>query len=405
MTKSQHNTQNPFPVLYIAKRPEPQPLNNSIYRNAFNYGSQPGIITITANAHIVSVNNAACKLLGYNTKELSCKTRDDIFVINDRNYKTMLRQRKATGQGTAFLTLLKKNGMPFPCLVTSAVFTDTDGIEKAITNLVDLSVSILKQKSIDEANGKIVAGNVMVAMSKSNKEKLRYEKLAEERTAFAMKLKERQIAEATQDAKDAARSDIGKELHDNINQLLGASRMYIEMAKRGGPNCKMYLSRSSEYTLTAIEEIRKLTKGLTTDTIINLGLSDAIENITLDTMEMNGVKICYSVHGFIENSVDKKFKLNIYRIVQEQLNNILKHAKAKKVTIMLSQNSHSIMLSVTDNGVGFDTAKKQKGIGVDNIKSRAAHYNGTACFTSQPGHGCKLEVVFPLPATFSGIGS
>ncbi|MEI9808899.1 MAG: hypothetical protein WDO16_14105 [Bacteroidota bacterium] len=67
------------------------------------------------------------------------------------------------------------------------------------------------------------------------------------------------------------------------------------MAKRGGENSEIYLSRSSEYTLTAIEEIRKLTRGLTTDIIKNLGLGDAIDNICRDTMEINPVKISYSL--------------------------------------------------------------------------------------------------------------
>jgi PAS domain S-box-containing protein len=222
------------------------------------------------------------------------------------------------------------------------------------------------------------------------------QKVLEEKLELEIKLKEKQISEAMEDAKEAERSDIGKELHDNINQLLGASRMYLEMAKKGGPNTEMYLSRSSEYTLTAIEEMRKLTKGLTTDTIKNLGLCEAITDVGRDTMQVNPVKISYMLESFIESSVNDKFKLNIFRIVQEQLNNILKHAKATGITISLSQNKKSVMLAISDNGVGFDTSKKRKGIGIDNIKSRAASYNGTANFVSQPGQGCVLNVTFPV---------
>lgn len=167
------------------------------------------------------------------------------------------------------------------------------------------------------------------------------------------------------------------------------------MAKHGGANSEMYLSRSSEYTLLAIEEIRKLTKGLTTDTIKNLGLWESIENIAHDIQEVSPVKISCTLDGFIENSVSDKFKLNIYRMVQEQLNNILKHAKATKATISLSQNQKAIQLIISDNGVGFDTGEKRKGIGVANIKSRAGSYNGAAFIISQPGQGCVLTVTFP----------
>jgi two-component system sensor histidine kinase UhpB len=192
------------------------------------------------------------------------------------------------------------------------------------------------------------------------------------------------------------REDIVRELNENVNQLLSSSRLYVEMAKKGGKNTKIYLSRSSEYILTAIQEIRKLTKGLTTDIIKNLGLCEAIENIARDTMAVSPVKISCALESFPDHNVKVKFKLNIYRIIQEHLNNILQHAKATEVAMSLSQNKKSIILSIADNGIGFDTRKKQKGPGIDYIKSEAAAYNGTADFVSQPGKGCVLTVTFPV---------
>ncbi len=211
-----------------------------------------------------------------------------------------------------------------------------------------------------------------------------------------MQLKERNITEASNNAKDDERSDIGKELHDNINQLLGASQMYLDLSKRGGENSGMYLSRSAEYTSTAIDEIRKLSKALTNDNIKELGLCEAIVNITKDTMEVSPVKISFELKNFSEDSVNNKFKLNIFRIVQAQLSNILKHANAKEVSIALLQNKKSIILTIADNGVGFDTDKKQTGIGIANTKNRAASYDGTADFVSKPGQGCVLTVTFPV---------
>ncbi|MEO6813916.1 MAG: PAS domain S-box protein [Ginsengibacter sp.] len=210
-------------------------------------------------------------------------------------------------------------------------------------------------------------------------------------------LKEKEIQEAIENAKDAERLDLGKELHDNVNQLLGASKLYLDLAKRGGKDKEMYFSRSSEYTLTAIEEIRNITKGLTTDIISSIGLCKAIENIARDTMEVHPVKIAINcaVDSYIENSVNDKFDLNIFRIIQEQLNNVLKHAKASEVNINLLQNKKSVILLISDDGIGFDTKKNRNGIVLDNIKSRAKMYNGTAEFVSQPGKGCVLTVTFP----------
>lgn len=258
----------------------------------------------------------------------------------------------------------------------------------------DNSVANVLSNRIILRNSDGRAYRILGSMRDISKQKVLEEKLEQE-----IKLKEKQISEATQDAKETERSDIGKELHDNVNQLLGASKLYLDMAKQGGEHSEMYLSRSSEYTLTAIEAIRKLSKGLTTDTIKNLGLCESIESLALNTMEVNPVKISCALKSFKEQSVNDKFKLNIFRIVQEQLNNILKHAKAKRVAISLSQNKKSVILSISDNGVGFDTTQRSKGIGMENIKSRAAYYNGTSFFVSQPGQGCVLTVTFPVTDT------
>lgn len=207
-------------------------------------------------------------------------------------------------------------------------------------------------------------------------------------------LNENRIVEAIEDAKEMERSSIGMELHDNINQLLGASRLYLDMAKRGGPSSKAYLNKSSECTIMVIEEIRKLTMGLTTDTIKNMGLYKSIDALCQDIMKVYPLKIHFREKGFNEASVNDKFKLNIYRIVQEQLNNVLKHAKATRVDLDIVQDKNSIIFTILDNGVGFDTGKKSGGIGVTNIKRRAASFNGTAEFVSKEGQGCILKLNF-----------
>lgn len=205
-----------------------------------------------------------------------------------------------------------------------------------------------------------------------------------------------QIADAVADAHELERSDIGKELHDNVNQLLVASGLYLGMAKNKGLNTEMYLGNALACTKDAIEEIRILTKRLVTDIIKEFGLNEAIGKIITDTMEIHPVKISYAMGNFIEHAVKNKFKLNIFRIIQEHFNNIIKHARASVISISLAQNKKVIVLTITDDGAGFDTAQKQKGIGVSNIKSRAAFYKGAAVFVSEPGKGCVLTVTFPI---------
>jgi len=363
-------------------------IDSMLHHLAFHNSLQANIVSTVSSGKIIIANSAACKLLGYSKKELLTKRRADIFDINESSFKKMLKQRTAEGQSAALVIAVKKSGKQLPCEITSAIFMDEDGIKKSITTIADMSLSILKQKNIDTKKERIAAHNIVLARSK--------QKALKERLDQEIRLKETQIAEAMEEARETERLNIGKELHDNVNQLLGASRLYLTMAKRGGKYSEMYLNRSSEYILIAIEEIRKLTKGLTTDVIKNLGLCVAIDNVARDTMEVNPVKISFAVKGFIENNVTDKFKLNVFRIVQEQMNNILKHANATEVIIRLLQNKETIIISFSDNGVGFDTRKQRKGIGVANIKSRAAIYNGTADFISEPGYGCLLAVSFPI---------
>ena len=85
----------------------------------------------------------------------------------------------------------------------------------------------------------------------------------------------------------------------------------------------------------------------------------------------------------------------LYRIVQEQMNNITKYAQAKEVTIYLTAIDDQILLSIADDGQGFDTSKRNKGIGLKNIQNRIEFYAGSMKIISAPGQGCTLEIAIP----------
>jgi two-component system sensor histidine kinase UhpB len=89
-------------------------------------------------------------------------------------------------------------------------------------------------------------------------------------------------------------------------------------------------------------------------------------------------------------------ELMLYRIAQEQLNNIRKYAKAKKAVITIRTESGNLFFSVADNGIGFDPAIKARGIGLKNISSRVDFYSGTMSILSAPGQGCTIEITIPL---------
>jgi PAS domain S-box-containing protein len=336
-----------------------------IFQQAFEHSLQANIISIVGNGRIIRANRAACRLLGYSKKEILTRNREDIFRITEESYKRMLLERTAEGSAKADLSIIRKDGRLWPCEITSVIFNDTEGVKNSITSIVDRRERLSVQKKIDVENERSVASNLTVAVV---------------------------------EAKEMERSDIGKELHDNVNQLLGASILYLGMARKDIKNGEAYLIHSSEYTNTAIEEIRKLTKGLMTDTIEDFGLCAAIEDIARDTMEACPVKIYCKLEPSLERAMSDKFKMNAFRIVQEQLNNILKHASASDIHITMSEKKAEFALSIADNGIGFDNTKKlnQTGIGISNIISRAESYRGRARFITKPGKGCKLVITFPI---------
>jgi signal transduction histidine kinase len=89
-------------------------------------------------------------------------------------------------------------------------------------------------------------------------------------------------------------------------------------------------------------------------------------------------------------------KLNIYRIVQEQLNNIVKHAAARRIDMIIHGDSREMRIMISDDGTGFDVAAKRKGIGISNMINRVETFNGSLHINSSPGNGCTLAINLPL---------
>ena len=111
-----------------------------------------------------------------------------------------------------------------------------------------------------------------------------------------------------------------------------------------------------------------------------------------DLILAHELQFAFDHEGILEADMDENLQLNIYRIIQEQLNNILKHAEATEIIISLAKSDDQIFLKISDNGKGCEMNSEKKGNGIININSRALLYNGTVSIESQPGRGFMLEV-------------
>ena len=225
------------------------------------------------------------------------------------------------------------------------------------------------------------------------------EKKKLERELAEQRLKEQKlINEITIQTQEKERKELGRELHDNVNQILATVKMYLGMLNAGDLSTKdNLLEKSYEYVNEAMKEIRKLSHSLVAPSLGNLGLKEALEVLANDTNLLNGLKVNLHIdEQYIEKGIDKTKELMLYRVVQEQLSNITKYAKANEAFITLKKENNVLFLTIADNGVGFDVNKKSTGgIGLSNMKSRIEFYSGNLNIISAPRQGCKLEISIP----------
>lgn len=215
----------------------------------------------------------------------------------------------------------------------------------------------------------------------------------------------RAITEATIKGQENERKELGKELHDNINQILATSRLFLDHAQSVPEAKEEMIAKSKEFIILAIQEIRKLSHTLLPPELQEFGLLSALEKLIDTVSAASRIKIGREWKNFNEKILPKDQKLTIYRIVQEQFNNIIKHAKAGSICVSLSliNNGKEVQLLVKDNGKGFDPREKKDGVGLRNIASRAELFDGNVTIQSAPGEGCELKVVFPVVVSMEYI--
>lgn len=219
-------------------------------------------------------------------------------------------------------------------------------------------------------------------------------KLLEEELLLKENLRHKQIAQAAVDAQEKERADIGKELHDNISQMLTSTKLFLDILKNKQPD--ELLDRSVNNINAIIKEVRSLSRSLVPSSITDLGLvaslNDLLENIRMGS----AIEIEFYPAAEEEMPLSPNSKLTLYRIAQEQINNIVRHSEAAQVFVELFPEDGHVELVIADNGKGFDPETVKPGMGLKNIRSRAELLNGKAQIISSPGNGCKLKVVIPL---------
>lgn len=206
---------------------------------------------------------------------------------------------------------------------------------------------------------------------------------------------QQEISETAIRVQEKERTRIGHELHDNVNQILSTTKLFVDLLTPGSEEEKLIKEKSVGYLLLAIEEIRKLSRELVTPELQESGLVKSIRALVDDLRATTNMNIRFT-HDSDADILEYGKQVSLFRVIQEQLKNIVTHSQARTVDILLQRKEDEIFLLIRDDGKGFNIKQSSKGIGISNIYKRARYYNGNVTLQSAPGEGCVLELRLPF---------
>jgi len=205
----------------------------------------------------------------------------------------------------------------------------------------------------------------------------------------------KEIAKIILSTQEKERFEVGKELHDNVCQMLATVKLYLDTGLKDDSYLREFVSMGKDMLMKSMEELRRLSKTLAPPSLGLLPLQQSLSDLVY-TIHIARQEIYLDIDGLDEEVIHHELKVSIYRIVQEQLNNILKYAEATRIDVSIHQRDGRLCIQVKDNGKGFDPGQKRAGIGITNMISRVNVFGGKIQIDAAPGKGCTLSVQFCL---------
>ena len=272
-------------------------------------------------------------------------------------------------------------------------------IKNAIENKESCEIEVISYKK----NKNIFWNNMCISPVIDNKGNYTH-CIAVLRDVTLRKQKDRDLTLAIINTQEKERYQIGAELHDNVNQILAGTLLSLGMAQEKIVKEKVpHIEQSIEYIHLVIKEIRRLSHWLAPVGLDDNSLIESFEKLLRNININNQYIINFTGDKICDIAISSNIQLNLYRILQEQITNIIKHAIADKIDITLKKVKNFIILNIQDNGIGLNTEKYQRGIGLNNIKKRVELLSGNFTLTSSLGSGCEIDIKIPFDNTESVI--
>ena len=231
----------------------------------------------------------------------------------------------------------------------------------------------------------------------------RFTLLAQERLALQIALLEtsEQYSQSLISTLENERKRLSSEFHDSIGQnlLVIRNRILLMLKQNSTPIQKEKLNSLADITSETLDEIRAISQNLRPTTLDTIGLTASLNNMMERLKRSTEMKIDYTCAQNIDEIIPKDLEINIYRILQELTNNVLKHSKANIATIIITLREHQLLIQVKDNGVGFDAEKKlisNTGNGLSSIKERVKILRGDMTIASEKRKGTFVNIKIPI---------
>lgn len=282
-------------------------------------------------------------------------------------------------------------------------------ISNQLSTLQTKYESVKKQQLIDEQKFELTkkqywlygSAGLLLLMVLLGYSYYRRNKLKQEKRLQLEVMKQQDLAtKAIINAEENERRRIAAELHDGVGQMMSAAKMNLSAIENEisfkDESQKMSFEKVIGMMDESCKEVRSVSHQMMPNALLKSGLATAVREF-IDKIDSRIIKINLYAEGLNER-LDADVETVLYRVIQECVNNVIKHSGANNLDISLIKDADGIAATVEDNGRGFDTKDKQKfeGIGLKNISSRVAFLKGTVDFDSSPGKGTLVAIHVPI---------
>ncbi|RYF88599.1 MAG: sensor histidine kinase [Chitinophagaceae bacterium] len=361
----------------------------------YNIGGAYKNLKDTAGA-IPWLNKALTLANVINEKEIIFKANESLAEVkaSDNNYKQAYESLKVAVNANDSILSVGKTKI-IEELITKYQTAEKEARIKTLHQQAQIQQFEIERRNVflAVAGGVILVGS-LIAYLIMNRRKL------QERARIQEEINKQQdlAARAVLDAEERERRRIAGDLHDGVGQLLSAALMNLNgLFGKLKFDTEQEIQASSTLALVneSYDEMRTISHQMMPNALLKAGLASAVKEF-LSKIDQEKIKVSLETVGLNER-LNEQTETVLYRVIQETVNNVIKHARASRLNIQLMKDADGVSVSIEDNGQGFD--KKEliysKGIGMSNILTRVEFLKGTVDVDTAPGKGTLIAIHIP----------